>query len=70
MHPSSRRRQGVDHALPLSDHADFDQLLELVDRVQPRTVYVTHGPEGFVDQLLKRGVDARPLAPEPQRRLF
>ncbi|MEM9187123.1 MAG: MBL fold metallo-hydrolase [Planctomycetota bacterium] len=70
VHPRTRLRQSVDYALPLSDHADFDELLELVERVAPRTVYVTHGPGGFVEQLLSRGVDARPLAPEPQRRLF
>ena len=28
-------RYGVDHALPLCDHADFDELMELIDRVRP-----------------------------------
>ncbi|MEM6328799.1 MAG: MBL fold metallo-hydrolase [Planctomycetota bacterium] len=63
-------RLGVDHALPLSDHADFDQLLELVERVQPKTVYCTHGPAEFVEHLCGAGHDARPLAPDAQRRLF
>ncbi|QDU91408.1 Ribonuclease [Pirellulimonas nuda] len=66
----TRTRLGVDHALPFSDHADFNELLETVERVAPRRIYVTHGPRGFVDQLLARGHDARPLAPEPQKRLF
>ncbi|MGC4032926.1 MAG: hypothetical protein QM754_14555 [Tepidisphaeraceae bacterium] len=29
-------RYGVDHVLPISDHCDFDELLELIDRVRPK----------------------------------
>lgn len=67
---TTRHRQTVDHALPLSDHADFDQLLELVRLVEPRTVYCTHGPTEFIEHLQSAGVDAHPLAPVAQRRLF
>ncbi len=70
MDSSTKYRQRVDHALPLSDHADFDQLLELVRQVQPQTVYCTHGPAEFVGHLCDAGYDARPLAPEAQQRLF
>lgn len=66
----SRHRLGVDHGVPLSDHADFDELLEMVERVAPRRVLCTHGPDGFVDELLARGIDAAPLAPRRQGRLF
>jgi Cft2 family RNA processing exonuclease len=60
------RRFGVDHAVPLSDHADFDELLEAVARVGAREVYCTHGPKRFVDELRRRGVNARRLE-EPVR---
>jgi Cft2 family RNA processing exonuclease len=55
------RRFGVDHAVPLSDHADFDELLEAVARVGAREIYCTHGPKRFVDELRKRGFNARRL---------
>jgi putative mRNA 3-end processing factor len=59
--PSWRWRLGADYAVPLSDHADFDELLECVERVQPKTVYCTHGPAAFVDSLRRRGHNAHPL---------
>jgi Cft2 family RNA processing exonuclease len=55
------RRWGVDHAIPLSDHADYDELLAAVARVEPRVVYCTHGPVSFVDCLKRAGFDARRL---------
>ncbi len=66
----ARYRLGVDHAVPLSDHADYDELLEAVRRVSPRQVYCTHGPESFVNRLHEAGFDARPLGRATQRRLF
>jgi hypothetical protein len=68
--PRAKYRLRVDHALPLSDHADYDDLLDAVRRVAPRQVYCTHGPESFVDCLLDAGFDARPLGRPTQRRLF
>ncbi|MDZ4783167.1 MAG: hypothetical protein SGJ19_23215 [Planctomycetia bacterium] len=67
---STRYRQGVDHALPISDHADFDELFEAVERVQPRVIYCTHGPESFVDRLCEAGHEAYPLGRAWQKRLF
>ncbi len=61
---------GVDHALPLSDHADFDELLELIDRVRPRKVYTHHGFRDFPDHLRQRGIDAELARPDAQLRLF
>jgi putative mRNA 3-end processing factor len=66
----AKYRLGVDHALPLSDHADYDELFEAVARVQPRLIYCTHGPEGFVDRLRDAGHDARLLGKPTQGRLF
>ncbi len=57
----SSRRLGVDHAIPLSDHADYDELLSAVEQVAPRVVYCTHGPESFVDCLRQAGHRAYPL---------
>lgn len=68
--PGAPYRLDVDHALPLSDHADFAELIEMVERVEPKRVYCTHGPRSFVDELRRRGWDAEPLAPERQGRLF
>jgi hypothetical protein len=60
----------VDHAVPLSDHADFDELLEAVKMVGPRIVYCTHGPESFVDRVRDIGFEAHPLGRPSQGRLF
>jgi Cft2 family RNA processing exonuclease len=66
----AKYRLGVDHALPLSDHADYDQLVETVRQVQPREVFCTHGPAEFAGHLQELGFNAYPLHPPAQRRLF
>jgi len=63
-------RFAVDHALPLSDHADFDELLELVERVQPRRIFTHHGYREFADTLQRMGLDARCAKADPQMMLF
>jgi Cft2 family RNA processing exonuclease len=63
-------RLGVDHALPLSDHADFGQLIEAVRQVAPREIYCTHGPLEFVEHLCDLGFNAHPLDRPRQQRLF
>jgi Cft2 family RNA processing exonuclease len=63
-------RLGVDYAVPLSDHADYDELIECIERVEPEVVYCTHGPESFVDRLVALGHNAYPLAAGRQLRLF
>lgn len=70
MDASTKYRLGVDHALPLSDHADYDQLIEAVRRIEPREIFCTHGPAEFADTLRDLGFNAYPLQPLPQRRLF
>jgi putative mRNA 3-end processing factor len=59
--PAWRWRLDVDHAIPLSDHADFDELIECVERVEPAVIYCTHGPPEFVTLLRKRGHNAHSL---------
>lgn len=61
--PRRRARLQVDHALPFSDHADYDELLELIERVEPREIAVTHGPHRFAAQLRALGFNARELDP-------
>jgi Cft2 family RNA processing exonuclease len=61
IHPATRRRLGVDHAIPLSDHADYDELFEAIERVGPREIYCTHGPVSFVERLREAGLNAFPL---------
>ena len=63
-------RYGVDHAIPMSDHADFAELLELIDRVRPRKIYTHHGYPEFVDHLRARGLDATLARPDAQLSLF
>ena len=66
---STKYRLGVDHALPLSDHADFDQLLETAQRVGAREIYCTHGPREFVEHLRAEGFNALPVTGSYQTRM-
>jgi Cft2 family RNA processing exonuclease len=59
--PHGRFRVHADHAIPLSDHADFDQLIACVEQVDPRVVLCTHGSPSFVDHLRRRGFNAHVL---------
>jgi Cft2 family RNA processing exonuclease len=67
---NAKYRYGVDHVLPLSDHADFDELLETVERVRPRKVFTHHGYREFAETLRARGIDATPARKDPQMMLF
>jgi Cft2 family RNA processing exonuclease len=52
-------RAGIDLSIPLSDHADYDELVELVERVQPEKTHVLHGfAQEFAADLRERGYDA------------
>ena len=65
-----RFRYGVDAAFPLSDHADFPELLELVREVAPRRVYSLHGyAADFARTLRRMGVDAHALSEPDQMEL-
>ncbi|MGD0382754.1 MAG: MBL fold metallo-hydrolase RNA specificity domain-containing protein [Thermoguttaceae bacterium] len=68
--PRAKYRFRFDHAIPLSDHADYDELLEAVNRVAPRIVNCTHGLNDFVQCLLDAGHNAQPLGRTSQKRLF
>ena len=67
---STKYRWGVDHALPLSDHADYDELFEAAQRVGAKEIFCTHGPAEFAARLRAAGYNARPVTGDFQTRLF
>lgn len=55
-----------DAGFPISDHADYGELLEMIRRVRPRRIYTLHGAPQFAERLRARGFDAWPAhAPAP-----
>jgi DNA ligase-1 len=65
--PDAVYRYQVDAAFPLSDHADYDDLLRYVELVQPRRVLTLHGfAAAFACDLRHRGVEAWALNEENQ----
>jgi Cft2 family RNA processing exonuclease len=68
--PGCAYRYGVDAAFVLSDHADYDDLLEFVDRVGPRKVLTVHGfAADFAQTLRDLGYDAHALSEPDQLHL-
>ena len=66
-----RRLFGADVAFPLSDHCDFVELLETVERAAPDQVYTVHGyTEDLARHLRRRGVRASALRGVEQLALF
>jgi len=64
-------RSRCDAAFPLSDHADYNDLLRFVELVQPKLVYTTHGfADDFARTLRARGVEAWPLGRDTQMDLL
>jgi DNA ligase-1 len=62
-----RYRYGTDAAFPLSDHADFDELLELAKLVAPREIFTLHGfAADFAQTLRERGYHAYALSEDEQ----
>ncbi|MGH8102632.1 MAG: MBL fold metallo-hydrolase RNA specificity domain-containing protein, partial [Chthoniobacterales bacterium] len=65
--PSAMYRYQVDAAFPLSDHADYNDLLRYVDLVKPKRVLTLHGfAAEFARDLRERGIDAWALSEENQ----
>lgn len=65
--PNAVYRYGVDAAFPLSDHADYDDLIRYIELVQPRRVFTLHGfAAEFARDLRERGVEAWALSEENQ----
>ena len=65
--PNCRFRYQADAAFPLSDHADFPDLVEFVKRVAPKKAFTLHGfAADFAQTLREMGFDARALSEEEQ----
>jgi ATP-dependent DNA ligase I len=65
--PNCRYRYQAHAAFPLSDHADFPDLLEMVRRVQPRQVYTLHGfAAEFAQRVRDLGYQAQALSEDEQ----
>lgn len=59
---SFKYRGDYDVTFPLSDHCDYEELLALVEAVDPDTVYTNHGAaEALASHLTSEGYDATAL---------
>lgn len=57
--------RNVDLILPLSDHADFDELVRLARESGAERIITMHGPAKFAAHLCERGFNAEHLAHHP-----
>jgi putative mRNA 3-end processing factor len=56
------RQRGVELALVVSDHCDWDDLTDTLDELSPREVWITHGrEEALARWCALRGLPAKPL---------
>lgn len=61
----NRRWKGVDAGFSISDHADWDGLLEAVKATEAEKVYVTHGSQAVFSKYLNEiGIEAQELKTE------
>jgi DNA ligase-1 len=65
--PGCKYQYRCDAAFPLSDHADFPDLIEFVKQVQPKRVHTLHGFAGdFAATLRGMGFEASALSEDEQ----
>ncbi|NPD90088.1 MAG: hypothetical protein HGN29_15355 [Asgard group archaeon] len=58
-----RYRMGVDHGIPISDHADFSELIEICEKCDPKQIFTVYGhTTRFAAELRRRGFTAYPLS--------
>lgn len=62
-----KRRQNLDKGFVLSDHADWDQLLQAIDATGAENIYATHGYSAVLAQYLR---ESRSLNAEVIETLF
>jgi DNA ligase 1 len=70
LNPGANYRFQCDAAFPLSDHADYSDLLKYVELVRPQRVLTVHGyANEFAEDLRRRGVEAWALGEDNQLEL-
>jgi DNA ligase-1 len=70
MDPGAIYRYQCDAAFPLSDHADYPDLLRFVEAVQPKRVLTLHGfAQEFALTLRERGIEAWAIGEDNQLEL-
>lgn len=67
---SAKWRYRADEQFIISDHADFQELIEYVQLVNPSLVYICNGEKNFVTHLRKAGFSAQLLERTRQLNLF
>lgn len=71
MDPSTKFKYQVDEAFPISDHADFSELIAYVWQVHPKQIFTHHGfSADFASHLRLTGHDARALGEIEQLELI
>ncbi|MCD6169727.1 MAG: hypothetical protein J7J76_04135 [Candidatus Latescibacteria bacterium] len=68
--PEAAKLWGTDLQLPLSDHADFVELIAYVLVAKHQKVYTLHGPADFAKHLRRKGIDAEHLPATRQLKLW
>ncbi|MFA5382940.1 MAG: MBL fold metallo-hydrolase RNA specificity domain-containing protein, partial [Candidatus Micrarchaeia archaeon] len=66
------RPMSIDKGFLLSDHADFNDILNYIEQAEPKQIYCAHGNEYLLSkELRKRGYNAMPYSnlDSSQRRL-
>jgi Cft2 family RNA processing exonuclease len=67
LHPGAQNiYKDVDLVLPLSDHADYDELVRTARDSGARRICTLHGPERFAERLRALGLPAEHLGAHPQ----
>jgi putative mRNA 3-end processing factor len=57
-----KHMMGIDYALPMSDHCDYNELIQLVHKCNPKKIFTIHGfAHEFARILSNMGYNARPL---------
>jgi DNA ligase 1 len=67
LNPATIYRYQCDAAFPLSDHADYPDLIKYVELIQPKRVFTVHGfAREFAADLRRRGIEAWSLGEDNQ----
>jgi DNA ligase-1 len=70
LNPATIHRYQCDAAFPLSDHADYPDLIRYVELIQPKRVFTVHGfAREFAADLRRRGIEAWSLEKNNQLEL-